>query len=574
MRKLFYAILILTAIVAAGSCDRKGVQLDNTFDRADALMHDHPDSALAIMQSVDTTGLSRQRLARYALLMTTALDKNYIEPENESLIKIALDYYCGQNNFQEIGALYYYGQIHYTNKSIDIALPILDMSYEMAMKNQNWYYAGMSARLLSDIYDKQLQFPLQFKYALLAKSAYQKYENENNIDDHRYSIWMDTSISEYFVNTDQYERCIQFCDSLEATEQEQSVSYYEFISINKAQAYCRIGEPEKSIHIYDSLINSGYEMEGYNWNRLSEFYFLNNEFDKSRIALDSAKSHTYYDQDKLYISYLEDLLSSNSDDKDKTIAALKNFNRNIIDHHNKYVTSSPFPQLIDSYNKRSEEYKQHIRKQKFRLYTSLAIAFAIIVCGAIFFARRIRLKKREIISLNEKKVGMDETIEKLMGELSALSTLISEEKLKNSTSIENQNKILVSHLKDIDSLCSLVYTASGTETKDNRIIKNIRKSITSETSLTNIDEAIDAVSDGFIDTIILNFPRMQRSRLRLVRYLFCGFSFETMMTLFNYNPENRNNLDSAKSNLKRQITNKKDWVGTTEKTVLHKLNFK
>ena len=169
---------------------------------------------------------------------------------------------------------------------------------------------------------------------------------------------------------------------------------------------------------------------------------------------------------------------------------------------------------------------------------------------------------------------MDETIEKLTGELTALSTLISEEKLKNSASIENQNKILVSHLKDIDSLCSLVYTASGTETKDNRIIKNIRKSVTSETSLTNIDEAIDALSDGFIDTIILNFPRMQRSRLRLVRYLFCGFSFETMMILFNYNPENRNNLDSAKSNLKRQITNKKDWVGTTEKTVLHKLNFK
>ena len=572
MRKLFYVILILTAVVAAGSCDRKGVQLDRTFDRADALMHDHPDSALAIMQSVDTTGLSRQRLARYALLMTEVQKKNHIEPKNDSLIKIALDYYCGQQNSSEMRSLYLYGTILYNKDSFKEALPYASLAYEMATEQKDWFYAGMSGRLLTNLYKFLEIFSEEKRYAIFSRDAFLKYEKDKGLDN-RYSAWMTYKIAEALVNNKEYSRSLEICKSIDPNAIANSKNLRHELWTTKAEALFRLGHPDQSILIYDSLINDGYNMEGYDWTMFAIYQSQAGDFVRAKLALDTAKTDIKFSQDTLNIAYLEYVLTDQTD-KQTAIQKLQNYSNEMAKNSDNVIANSPLPLMNDSYNKRSEEYKQHIRKQKFRLYTSLAIAFAIIVCGAIFFARRIRLKKREIISLNEKKVGMDETIEKLTGELTALSTLISEEKLKNSASIENQNKILVSHLKDIDSLCSLVYTASGTETKDNRIIKNIRKSITSETSLTNIDEAIDALSDGFIDTIILNFPRMQRSRLRLVRYLFCGFSFETMMILFNYNPENRNNLDSAKSNLKRQITNKKDWVGTTEKTVLHKLNFK
>ena len=572
MRKLFYVILILTAVVAAGSCDRKGAQLDRTLDRADALMHDHPDSALAIMQSVDTTGLSRQHLARYALLMTSALDNNYLEPTNDSLVKIALDFYCGQQNSSEMRSIYLYAIVLLNTEAFNEALPYASLAYEMATEQKDWFYAGMSGRLLTDLYKLLNIFSEEKRYAIFSRDAFLRYEKEKEFDN-KYSTWMESMIADAMIDNGEYQQSLNICNSVDKEAIKKSIALKHNILLTKANAYNRLNKPKQSIMIIDSLINDGYEMDSYNWNQLASYYYNAGDLINYRIALDSAHRHIKYDQDTLYLAYLDYILIDPVNAK-QSLLALQNYNNEISKTTNRIIANSPLPLMNDSYKKRSEEYKQHIRKQKFRLYTSLAIAFAIIVCGAIFFARRIRLKKREIISLNEKKVGMDETIEKLTGELTALSTLISEEKLKNSASIENQNKILVSHLKDIDSLCSLVYTASGTETKDNRIIKNIRKSITSETSLTNIDEAIDALSDGFIDTIILNFPRMQRSRLRLVRYLFFGFSFETMMILFNYNPENRNNLDSAKSNLKRQITNKKDWVGTTEKTVLHKLNFK
>lgn len=217
MKNLIVVILLLLAFVSFGSCDRRGRELDRTFDRADALMNDHPDSALSILNSLDTTGLSRARIARYALLLTKAQHKTHNFPENDSLIKVSVDYYCGHGDENEIAALFFYGNILYAIDSINKAMPILEMAYDQASEKKNWYYMGMSARTLSDIYNKTFLYPSQIKYALLAKEAFEKYEIINNIEDKRFSRWIDVSISSYLVDTDQYKRCIDFCDSLESS---------------------------------------------------------------------------------------------------------------------------------------------------------------------------------------------------------------------------------------------------------------------------------------------------------------------------------------------------------------------
>ena len=572
MRKLFYVILILIAVVAAGSCDRKGAQLDRTFDRADALLQDHPDSALAIMQAVDTTGLSRPHLARYALLLTEVLKKNRLEPKNDSLIKIALDYYCGQGNSAEMRSLYLYGTVLYNKVSFKDALPYASLAYEMATEQKDWFHAGMSASLLTNLYKFLEIFSEEKRYAIFSRDAFLKYEKDKGLDN-RYSAWMTYRIVEALVNNKEYSLSIDVCNSIDADAIANNENLRHELWITKAEALFRLGHPERSIVIYDSLINDGYSMEGYDWTLLAIYQSQVGDFVRAKIALDSAKTDIKFPQDTINIAYLEYILTDPTD-KQAAILKLQNYSNEIAKDSEKVIANSPLPNMTESYKKRSEEYKQHIRRQKFTFWKSLIIAMAIIAIGAIFFTRRIRLKKREILSLYEKKIGMDETIEKLMAEVSSLSNIINEEKQKDNKSSESKNKIYTSHLQDINKLCTLLYTASETDVNVNRIIKHLRNHLTSETSLTNIDEAIDALSDGFIHTFSLNFPRMQRSRLRLVRYLFFGFNFETMMILFNHKPESRNNLDSAKSNLKRQIVNKKDWVGTTEKTVLHKLNFK
>lgn len=86
-------ILLLSATFALWGCSRTN-EADVALDRADAVIEEHPDSAMAIIDAIDTLQLtSAERRARYALLKSMALDKNYIDLTNMDVLQPAIDYY-------------------------------------------------------------------------------------------------------------------------------------------------------------------------------------------------------------------------------------------------------------------------------------------------------------------------------------------------------------------------------------------------------------------------------------------------------------------------------------------------
>jgi len=84
-------LLLLLALLTACN-DPKPVT--DALHRAETLMNEYPDSALAVLNTLspDAMGKNRTR-ALYALLYTQAQDKNYIDEVNDSLISVAVDYY-------------------------------------------------------------------------------------------------------------------------------------------------------------------------------------------------------------------------------------------------------------------------------------------------------------------------------------------------------------------------------------------------------------------------------------------------------------------------------------------------
>lgn len=64
------------------------------MDQADSLMWSRPDSSMALLREIDTLSLNgKEEKARYALLMSMALDKNYIDTTTFSVLQPAIDYY-------------------------------------------------------------------------------------------------------------------------------------------------------------------------------------------------------------------------------------------------------------------------------------------------------------------------------------------------------------------------------------------------------------------------------------------------------------------------------------------------
>lgn len=86
-------IMLVLMITAAVGCGRHGAAW-RQMDAAESLMESHPDSALAILDSIPASEVNGQEeKARYALLMSMALDKNYIDTTDFNVLQPAIDYY-------------------------------------------------------------------------------------------------------------------------------------------------------------------------------------------------------------------------------------------------------------------------------------------------------------------------------------------------------------------------------------------------------------------------------------------------------------------------------------------------
>ena len=62
-------------------------------------MREHPDSAMSVLLSIDKNKLDNdEEKARHALLMSMALDKNYIDTTTFDVLRQAIDYYLKEGS--------------------------------------------------------------------------------------------------------------------------------------------------------------------------------------------------------------------------------------------------------------------------------------------------------------------------------------------------------------------------------------------------------------------------------------------------------------------------------------------
>ena len=114
MKHILLSIFIIIAICLVAACSDTKVQ--GILNHAESIMEEHPDSALSILSKVDKDSISsKKELARYSLLMSMALDKNYIDTTSFDVLQPAIDYYLDKEKGsvnERLRTLYYQGRIY------------------------------------------------------------------------------------------------------------------------------------------------------------------------------------------------------------------------------------------------------------------------------------------------------------------------------------------------------------------------------------------------------------------------------------------------------------------------------
>ena len=197
MRRIFFFSVILIAF--ASSCSN--TEIRKKLDSAESLLQPQPDSCLTIMESIVPSGLkTKEEKARYALLMSTALDKNYFEVSSDSLIKIAVDYYSSRNAQQHRMMSHYYQGLALNNVGeYTAAIVALEKAENDALILNDPLYAGLIFRTKGEIFNKTNNNQAALSCFQEAISFFKQLGNPD------YAEFAELSLAVSFINNNDYD---------------------------------------------------------------------------------------------------------------------------------------------------------------------------------------------------------------------------------------------------------------------------------------------------------------------------------------------------------------------------------
>ena len=206
MKNILSLLLLLLAFTACG--DKKAVT--DVLNRAEAVMNEHPDSALNLLRTLTFDDFRKEKnRARYALLHSQALDKNYIDVTSDSLISVAVDYYKNEDDVRSKFLSYYYlGRVHANGERYLQATSSLMESEQLVEEVGDDYLSGLLYSEMGRIYRLYYDYPKSLE---AHRKAAECYERAGMIRHRNYMWRYQSAVYRNMNKFDESERLLQKC---------------------------------------------------------------------------------------------------------------------------------------------------------------------------------------------------------------------------------------------------------------------------------------------------------------------------------------------------------------------------
>ena len=155
-------------------CNQRSSETMSVLRHADDIIEDLPDSAYAMLQRIDATTLAGgKEQAYYSLLMSMAIDKQYIDLTADSVIAPAAKYYKRHgSNDDKMRTAYYHARILENAGDEEGAMQLLVDNLKLARKSQYHLFKGRYYIKIAELYNNYYDFEHAYDYAKDAKNEY------------------------------------------------------------------------------------------------------------------------------------------------------------------------------------------------------------------------------------------------------------------------------------------------------------------------------------------------------------------------------------------------------------------
>lgn len=568
MKRLLVFLLCASAVFL--SC--KDNQIGSALTSAEISMNDNPKSSLDVLESIDKDLLStRKQKAKYSLLYSMVLDKNYIDIKADSIIAPAVKYYeCHGSVDDKIKSLYYYARVQYNSGEYNPAIVTLMKAIPLFENSTERRYCALVHNLLAIIYNESWMFPESLEHINEA------YDYAIACGDHKLADIILRRKGVYYINVKDYNEAISIFNHIIINDRigsiisevmsdcayahilndykryDEAVRLYRsaleispyFYSVNHWGAYAyaldKIGEVNLSEQIFsqlddqtnDSAVKAVYDY----WKQLSLF-----EKDNFRGAYSHLYSIMPY-QDSIYRNKLQS-------------SALK--------AQRDYLSYK---------NKNTEIEKRH---------KSIALLLIIVLLLLIAILLYYTFKKRLVQAIKEKEslYEISETVQRQLIlvtnehneteqylksmldskvlEIDDLRSHINEKDMKLQALRSEYAHMYKAQFKGLGDLCETFIRAN--EHRDShRIVynkvKDMLKEINGDRSGHNrFEKMIDKTLNNIMKHFREDFPNFSENDYRFISYIIVGFDATTLAVIFDMPSQAA--VYMKKSRIKKQIVN-------------------
>lgn len=564
IRAAFLSVVVILISLAASSCDRGAYR---ELADIESYAAEHPDSALRALGRIDASSLCRAKdRARYCLLKSVALDKNYIDVTDDSLTLEAVRWYRDHGTDAERAKAYYYhGRVQQNDKDYINAIIAFTNAEKYAGMEEDWLYLGLIYRGMARIYNVTFNSEEELKYSIYASECYRKSDDELH---YNYSL-NNTAIA--YNNLKKFDKAIALCEEVEDRARASNdtilmaASTCTYIS---ALTYKENPDPVRAISMFNYMRDSlRYEPSFETWHDIACAYSQIGEYDTAIQIIEGLRS--VCPDNPVAYGQLASVRSKVDYGKFDYKDAYLNFSAAtaIQDSIFNSILNQSVLSAQKDYFQRQAEYDEY-RLRTHRIIAGLVIsvlALAIVYVTAVAY-RKIREKQSEAERYMGQVCDMVEQMK--VAEIESRRALDEKDRQIDSlsTDIRERNGEAISGFRRqigdlywlkfnfLDEICRQYYSYGLTAAKQRKILKAVEDSI-SELSGDRDFSALEAIVNTFKDDVMKKlrdeFPLFKEEEFRLMCYWYAGFSSSAMSLLLK--EEDVNAVYKKRSRLKGKI---------------------
>ncbi len=546
-------IILLPLLMLLSCTDKESLML---FDEVESYIHVEPERALEVLEDMDSSGLRRRKgRARYSLLYTMALDKNWKTPTDESFIMPAVEYYRRHGNVDDrIKSLYYLGRIQYEGKFYSKAIVSFTQAYSLLDKSDDYRYCGLVNQAIADTYMATYNDSEVLPYLESAYGWFVKYGDTSLSDLTLYSMAGQYSILDRHEEADSLFRRVIEAGNIPERDFPEVLSNYALCLINSSS-----DDSQKIEELFSRAISlSGGVLDNFNlWGAYAYILARNGKNEESAAVFRQLEGHYC---DDVSVDFWQSLAYAAEGEYEPAYRALKRclfVQDSIIDLK---LQQSAARAQRDYFALQDVENQTRLRNRSLLLALMILLFVIVLFLVYLVFRRRHEASQRERSEL----VAASELVRR---ELDAAQKYNMLEKLRFDNELHEREEMLArlkseyvriyrTQFRQLGTLCETFLTSDGYRDSHKVVYEKVREMIGDITGDSAGQKRFEDILNSSLGDVMKHFrddfPSLDADDYRFFCYIIVGFD-ATMISVILRMPSQAA-VYAKKSRMKKQIS--------------------